>query len=146
MANVTGIAITIKAFLPTGKTIGETYAALTVVETAHETGNYAPLLALAKIDEVKTEQKTRRVEDVTPMSPEAWGKLYQGIPTLADAHKDPGSITELLVQENPILDEAVAAECNAETARRHNIRLGANAEDADIPDFLKGKKAARGAA
>ena len=66
--NQTGIAIIIKAFLPTGKTLDETYAALTVVKTAHETGDYAPLLAAAKIDEVKTEQKTCRVED-TPAGP-----------------------------------------------------------------------------
>lgn len=60
--NQTGIAIVIKAFLPTGKTLDETFAALSIVKTAHETGDYAPLLAAAKVEEVKTEQKTRRVE------------------------------------------------------------------------------------
>lgn len=67
--NQTGIAIVIKAFLPTGKTLDETYAALTVVKTAHETGDYAPLLSIAKIDEVKTEQKTRRVEETADDTP-----------------------------------------------------------------------------
>lgn len=60
--NQTGIAIVIKAFLPTGKTLDETFAALSIVKQAHETGDYAPLLAAAKVEEVKTEQKTRRVE------------------------------------------------------------------------------------
>lgn len=63
MANVTGIAITIKAFLPTGKTIDEQFDALSLVKQAHETGDYSAVLAAAKIDEVKAEQKTRRVED-----------------------------------------------------------------------------------
>lgn len=68
--NQTGIAIVIKAFLPTGKTLDETFAALSIVKTAHETGDYAPLLAAAKVEEVKTEQKTRRVE-IAPATEEA---------------------------------------------------------------------------
>jgi hypothetical protein len=63
MANVTGIAITIKAFLPTGKTIDEQFDALSLVKQAHETGDYSAVLAAAKIDEVKSEQKTRRMDD-----------------------------------------------------------------------------------
>ena len=71
MANQNGIAITIKGFLPTGKTLDETFAALSIVKQAHETGDYAPLLAAAKVEEVKTEQKTRRVEAVAqPAEPE----------------------------------------------------------------------------
>lgn len=61
--NQTGVAIVIKAFLPIGKTLDEQLEALTLVKTSHETGDYAALLAAAGIDEVKTEQKTRRVED-----------------------------------------------------------------------------------
>jgi hypothetical protein len=61
--NQTGIAIVIKAWLPAGKTLDEQFNALSLVKTAHETGDYAPVLAAAKIDEVKAEQKTRRVED-----------------------------------------------------------------------------------
>jgi len=60
--NQTGIAIVIKAFLPTGKTIDETYEALSLVKTAHETGDYSKVLAAASIDEIKAEQKTRRIE------------------------------------------------------------------------------------
>ena len=67
--NQTGIAIVIKAFLPTGKTLDETFNALSIVKTAHETGDYAPLLAAAKVEEVKTEQKTRRIEKETPDVP-----------------------------------------------------------------------------
>lgn len=61
--NQTGIAIVIKAFLPTGSTIDEQFAALSLVKDAHTSGDYTALLKAAKVDEVKTEQKTRRVED-----------------------------------------------------------------------------------
>lgn len=61
--NQTGIAITIKAFLPTGKTLDEQFTALSLVKDAHATGDYSAVLKAAKIDEVKAEQKTRRVED-----------------------------------------------------------------------------------
>lgn len=62
-SNVQGIAITIKAFLPTGKTLDEQFEALSLVKTAHASGDYADLLKAAKIDEVKTEQRVRRIED-----------------------------------------------------------------------------------
>lgn len=60
--NQTGIAIVIKAWLPAGKTLDEQFEALSIVKQAHATGDYAPLLAAASVEEVKTEQKTRRVE------------------------------------------------------------------------------------
>lgn len=60
--NQTGIAIVIKAWLPTGKGLDEQFAALSLVKTAHASGDYAPLLGAAKIEAVQTEQKTRRVE------------------------------------------------------------------------------------
>lgn len=69
MANQTGIAIVIKAFLPTGKTLDEQFNALSIVKTAHETGDYAPLLAAASVEEVKAEQKTRRVDDAADPAP-----------------------------------------------------------------------------
>ena len=62
-SNVQGIAITIKAFLPTGKTLDEQFEALSLVKTAHATSDYSALLKAATIDEVKTEQKVRRIED-----------------------------------------------------------------------------------
>lgn len=70
MANQTGIAIVVKAFLPTGKTLDEQFNALSIVKTAHETGDYAPLLAAASVEEVKAEQKTRRIDDPVEPSPE----------------------------------------------------------------------------
>ena len=66
--NQSGIAISLKAFLPLGKTVEEQIAALTTVKTAHETGDYAFLLAAVHDIEVKTEQKTRRIE-VAPAAP-----------------------------------------------------------------------------
>jgi hypothetical protein len=60
--NQTGIAIVIKAWLPAGKTLDEQFEALSIVKQAHSTGDYSPLLAAASVEEVKTEQKTRRVE------------------------------------------------------------------------------------
>jgi len=61
--NQTGISITIRAFLPMGKGLDEQYAALTIVKDAHASGDYAALLKAALIDDIKTEQKTRRVDD-----------------------------------------------------------------------------------
>lgn len=66
MANQTGIAITIRAWLPTGKTLDEQFAALSIVKTAHESGDYAPLLSAATIEAVQTEQKTRRRDEPQP--------------------------------------------------------------------------------
>lgn len=63
------IAITIKASLPTGKTLDEQFAALSIVKTAHETGDYAPLLAAAQDVQIRTEAKTRRVE-IAPVAAE----------------------------------------------------------------------------
>lgn len=124
--NQTGIAIVIKAFLPTGKTLDETYAALTVVKTAHETGNYAPLLALAKIDEVKTEQKTRRFEEAVAIV-EGSGDVFADIG--AEKSTD-------LTDTAAIADEVLGT----------NI-TGANDADAaeDIPAFLKSKKSDKAA-
>lgn len=120
--NQTGIAIVIKAFLPTGKTLDETYAALTVVKTAHETGDYAPLLSIAKIDEVKTEQKTRRVEETAPAS--ASDIIYGDNSASADIG---------LAKEYPEAAAQVAADIAAE-------------DDAeDIPAFLKSKKSDKAA-
>ncbi|QND53449.1 hypothetical protein HB779_17310 [Phyllobacterium sp. 628] len=68
MANQTGIAITIRAFLQTGKTLDEQFNALSIVKAAHETGDYSALLKAATVDEVKTEQRTRRVEDTPPVT------------------------------------------------------------------------------
>lgn len=62
-SHVPGIAIVIRAFLPTGRTVDEQFAALSLVKEAHETGDYSKVLAAAKIDDVKAEQKTRRMDD-----------------------------------------------------------------------------------
>jgi len=61
--NQTGIAIVIKAWLPVGKTLDEQFEALSIVKQAHETSEYSALLAAARIEEIKTEQKTRRIEE-----------------------------------------------------------------------------------
>lgn len=61
--NQHGIAISIRAFLPMGKSLDAQLDALNLVKTAHETGDYAALLKAAQDVEVKTESKTRRVDD-----------------------------------------------------------------------------------
>ncbi len=61
--NQNGIAISLKAFVPMGKTIDEQLEVLTLVKQCHATGDYSPLLKIATIDQVKAEQKTRRIED-----------------------------------------------------------------------------------
>lgn len=61
--NTSVIDITIKAFLPTGKTIDDQVKALTAVKEAHESGDYTELLKMATIENVKAKQVTRRIDD-----------------------------------------------------------------------------------
>lgn len=82
--NQTGIAIVIKAFLPTGKTLDEAFNALSIVKSAHETGDYTALLAAAQIDEIKTEQKTRRIEVDPKGQPENHGVTVADLVNKAD--------------------------------------------------------------
>ncbi len=74
MANQNVIAITIKAFLPVGKTIDEQFKALSLVKTAHESGDYSEVLKAATIEGVKSENKTRRIEE----TPQAEGQQQGG--------------------------------------------------------------------
>lgn len=60
--NQNGIAIVVKAWLPLGTGIEEQIAALQLVQDAHANGEYTALLNAAKVEDVKTEQKTRRIE------------------------------------------------------------------------------------
>lgn len=99
MSNVTGIAIVVKAFLPTGKTLDEQFAALSIVKTAHETGDYAPLLAAAQIDEVKTEQKTRRMDDAPKAEP-----LADDAPDFAEVDEDSSDAEQTLADIDGPLD------------------------------------------
>lgn len=92
--NETGIAIVIKAFLPTGKSLDENFNALYLVKSAHETGDYSALLAKATVEDVKTEQKTRRVEDPAPQPKiEDGGGSVTTTPTLDEGGK-PAALTE----------------------------------------------------
>lgn len=81
--NQQGIAISIKAFLPMGKALDDQLAALNLVKTAHETGDYAPLLAAAQGLEIKTEQKTRRVETAPQQPPAADPATRPDLPAAA---------------------------------------------------------------
>ena len=80
--NQSGVAITIKAWLPVTGDLDEQIAALQIVKTAHETGDYAEVLKAAKVDEVKSEQKTRRVD--VPPEPEPQFETERGASIPAD--------------------------------------------------------------
>lgn len=115
--NQTGIVIVIKAFLPTGKTIDEQLDNLNLVKAAHESGDYSAVLKAAHIDEVKAEQKTRRVEDQP--QPE---------------QKQPATEGE---QQQP---ERTEGEAGPSVATENDEN-----DDKDVPEFLKkgkNKKAA----
>jgi hypothetical protein len=102
MANQSGIAITIKAFLPTGKTLDEQFTALGLVRDAHATGDYTTLLKAAKVDEVKTEQKVRRVED-TPAAtaePQLQQADTSGLKEAFDSMSPEGDIDQVEAQES----------------------------------------------
>jgi hypothetical protein len=120
MANQTGIAIVIKAFLPTGKSLDEQFAALSIVKTAHETGDYSALLKAAKIEVVGTEQKTRRIET----GPDTDGQAGEDGQTKPDP-------------EAKAVDDAAQAMAEAEGRKP--------ADDADVPAFLKNNKKTKAA-
>jgi hypothetical protein len=118
MANQTGIVIVIKAFLPTGKTLDEQFAALSLVKEAHENGDYSELLQAAKIAEVKTEQKTRRIEHGLPGVVPAIGLLT-------------GDSTDQGMSESE--PEGFDPETEGSPAPETDV------SDKDVPNFLKGK-------
>lgn len=63
MATQQGIYIAIKAFIPYGKSINAQFTALSAAKLAHETGDYAELVRMAQVEDVKVEPRTRRVPD-----------------------------------------------------------------------------------
>jgi hypothetical protein len=65
-----GLVISIKAFIPLTRDLNQNLEALTLAKQAHETGDYSHLIAAATVDEVKVEQRSRRVEDA-PVAPVA---------------------------------------------------------------------------
>ena len=108
MALENGIAITIRAFLHTGKTLDEQFAALTMMKEAHETGDYSKVLAVAQIDEIKAEPKTRRAAAETPVAaPVAAGPLVGMMEDPAPAHDpDFADLPDELPVEEPALQAA----------------------------------------
>lgn len=52
--------------------------------------------------------------------------IGQTFPSLVDMHKASaeGTVIEILSRQNPILDDAMAVECNMGTIHRHSIRTG----------------------
>jgi len=120
--NITGIAISINAFLPIGSTIDSQLEALTLVKEAHASGDYSNLLAAATVDKVKTEQKTRRVEEVPAMSEAELVEAIAALPT------EPES--ELVQAFNAI--EPVG-----------EVDYAPEPSDAEVPQFLKSKAKAR---
>ena len=104
--NQTGIAIVIKAFLPTGATIDEQFAALSIVKDAHASGDYTALLKAAKVDEVKTEQKTRRVDDepATTAGTAETEKPQEQEPAAEPAAEQPSEQPELINTDPAVPD------------------------------------------
>jgi len=115
--NQTGIAIIIKAWLPVAGPISEQIAKLQMVEDAHKSGDYATLLKTATVEEVKTEQKTRRVDE--PAAPAA-------APTEAGEQDEQAMNTETLEPAPPLeleqTTEAEHAPTEAEPARGRRSR------------------------
>jgi hypothetical protein len=118
MANQTGIAITIKAFLPTGKTLDEVFEALSIVKTAHATGDYSAVLKAALVEEVKTEQKTRRIEDAVP------APAGETVLTGSDANEEQEDASGLKAEFDAVEPAG-------------EIDPVADETDADVPEFVK---------
>jgi hypothetical protein len=60
MATERGIAITIKGFLPMTDDIDNQLEVLTAVKEAHESQDYSKVLEKMNVEQVRSEQKTRR--------------------------------------------------------------------------------------
>lgn len=126
MANQTGIAITIKAFLPTGKTLDEVFAALSIVKDAHATGDYSAVLRAALVEEAKTEQKTRRVEDAVQQPATNEPGLVEKIDALTeDASGLKQAFDDIPVDDKPTIEQM------AEDAAGYEA----------VPEFIKKGKA-----
>lgn len=128
MANQTGIAIVIKAFLPTGKTLDEQFNALSIVREAHATGDYATLLKAASVEDVKTEQKTRRIEDKT-----------------AAETFDPNDPDFAEIETEAAPDDAENGPVGTQGIDPDTGIADGPAADADVPEFLKKGKSAKAA-
>ncbi|MGJ5032273.1 major capsid protein [Bradyrhizobium sp. HKCCYLS2038] len=52
--------------------------------------------------------------------------IGSSFPTLIDAHKGSaeGTVIEILNKQNPVLDDAIATQCNMDAVHRHMIRTG----------------------
>lgn len=120
MANVSGIAITIKAFLPAGKSLNEQHAALTLVTEAHASGDYSKVLAVAKIDDVKSEMKTRRVEDAPAPQTTTSG-------------------------DEPMLPGTEGETTGAETAMEQAEEPAGDEDGKNVPQFLKDSRKGKAA-
>ena len=113
--NQQGVAITIKAFLPTGKTLDEQFAALGIVKAAHETGDYSALLKAAHDVEVKTESKTRRIEEKpaaaeVELPPEEIAAAEAG--PQPETAPDPADLPEAAPEGEPSLQDV--SDCGAD--------------------------------
>jgi hypothetical protein len=110
MANQTGIFISINAWLPTGKGLDEQFQALSLVKAAHESGDYAPLLAAAKIEAVKTESKTRRMEVEVPAETheQLQDRIAAGNPLLTPAPVDKPELEAGELLPNPVKKKQAA--------------------------------------
>lgn len=61
--NQSGVEITIKAFLPTGKTVDQQFSALTLIKEAKETGDFSAMIGACEDVSIKTTVRSRRVEE-----------------------------------------------------------------------------------
>jgi hypothetical protein len=99
MANQRGIAIVVKAFLPFGKSVEEQLAALNAVVAANKSGDYIALFTAKGIviDEVKAEEKTRRVELKPETAPAAQAETADasGLKEAFDAVPPAGDVDQV---------------------------------------------------
>jgi len=67
--NQSGVEITIKAFLPTGKTVDQQFTALTLIKEAKETGDFSAMIGACEDVSIKTTVRSRRVEEPKAEAP-----------------------------------------------------------------------------
>ncbi len=63
------IEISIKAHIVVDRDMNKQLEALTALKAAHESGDYSKVIAMATVDAVKAQQKSRRFEDAPAIEP-----------------------------------------------------------------------------
>ncbi|WP_026793170.1 hypothetical protein [Pleomorphomonas oryzae] len=127
------IALAIKGYIIVDRDMGKQLEALTALRDAHTSGDYSKVIAMATIDAVKAEQKSRRFDDAPAIEPgeNSHGSQTEDADALEMHDPSKGEPGYPEPSEEIIYDAANASDGPQDA--------GPN-DDEDVPAFLKGGK------